>query len=231
VLQRSGIDLETPFLEASVAVSPRGLADAWTQEYRTGGVVRFHPNLEDVHRWRLEILDARSDTVAVFEGRGNPPDELSWDGVRLDGTPASPGLAYSYVLIASDKAGNRRTFPGSGFELPPYRIEGDDHAVFLLAGKDLPAGWSTRSSGPPPSLLLETASRLNQRGRIDDAVEVRAGGRTFEESRALGEAVASALQRHLLGDPSRVRVVTDVRDDSPAGGTLSITSPATQGDA
>jgi hypothetical protein len=231
VLQRSGIDRVEPFLATSTATPVRGLADAWTDGYRTDGVARFQPQLDDVHRWRLEILDSHSDTVAVFEGKGDPPDDLVWDGLRPDGTPATPGLAYSYVLVASDKAGNSRTFPGSGFELPPYRLEDDGRQTFLLAGSDLPAGWVARRSGPAPALLIEAASRINQQDLADSPVEIRAGGRSFEEARALGEAVSAVLGSYLLGDPSRLRVVTDVRTDAPAGGTVAITSPAAQGDA
>lgn len=228
VLQRSGIDLAGPFLAASAAIPSRGLADAWVTIFRDDAVARFRPQLEDVESWQLTILDSRSDTVAVFAGRGEPPEEIPWDGMRLDGEPAPPGLVYSYVLEASDKAGNRRTFPGEGFELPPYRRSDNGRVVHLFAARSLPAGWTTRPAGPPPALLLEAASRINQE-RADIPVEVRVGARSFAEANALAEAVGGVLRQRLLGDPARIRAVTDVRADAPEGGTVAVmTSPATR---
>jgi hypothetical protein len=223
VLQRSGIDRAAPFLEASTTIRSYGLADEWVTVFRDDAVARFRPQLEDVESWQLTIVDSRSDTVAVFAGRGEPPKEIAWDGMRLDGEPASPGLVYSYVLEASDKAGNRRTFPGEGFELPPYRCSENARVVHLFAANSLPAGWAARPSGPPPALLLEVASRIN-RGRADAPVEVRVGARTFTEANALADAVGGVLRTRLLGDPARVRAVADVRPDAPEGGTVAVVS-------
>ncbi len=158
VLQRSGIDLATPYLEASAAIPSRGLADDWVTIFREGAVARFCPRLEGVESWQLTIVDSRSDTIAVFDGRGEPPKEIAWDGRRRDGQPAAPGLVYSYVLEAADKAGNRRTFPGEGFEIPPYRIDETDRVIHLFAARSLPMGWSARAGSAPPALLLEVAS-------------------------------------------------------------------------
>jgi len=226
VLQRSGIDLAGPFLEASAAIPSRGLADDWITIFRADAVARFRPALEDVDAWQLTIVDSRSDTVAVFEGRGEPPKEIGWSGMRLDGKPAAPGLVYSYVLEASDQAGNRRTFPGEGFELPPYRVDDDGRVTHLFSARSLPAGWATRPVGTPPALLLEVTSRIN-RGHADMPVEVRVGARSFAEASALADAVGDVLRERLLGDPARIRAVTDVRPDAPEGGTVAIvTAPA-----
>ncbi len=226
VLQRSGIDLAGPFLEASAAIPSHGLADAWMTIFREDAVARFRPQLEDVAAWQLTIVDSRSDTAAVFLGRGSPPKEIAWDGMRPDGEPAPPGLVYSYVLEASDKAGNRRTFPGEGFELPPYRRSDNGRVVHLFAARSLPAGWAARPTEPPPALLLEVTSCIN-RGRADVPVEVRVGARSFAEANALADAVGGVLRTRLLGDPVRIRTVTDVRPDAPEGGTVAVvTSPA-----
>ena len=72
---------------------------------------------------------------------------------------------------------------------------------------------------------------MSRDDRAGEAVEVRAVARSFEGARALGDAVASALGSRALGDPSRIRVVTDVRTDAPAAGTVMITSPVETGEA
>jgi len=227
VLQRSGIDLDGPYLEASARIPSRGLAYAWVTIFRDDAVARFRPQLEEVASWQLTIVDSRSDTVAVFEGRGEPPKEIAWTGMRLDGRPAAPGLVYSYVLEASDEAGNRRTFPGEGFELPSYRVREDRQVTHLFAARSLPAGWVARPVGTPPALLLEVASRVN-REWADAPVEVRVGARSFAEANALAEAIGGALRERLLGDPARIRAVTDVRPDAPEGGTIAVVAAPTE---
>lgn len=223
VLQRSGIDLSTPYLASTATIPSRGFAAAWAADFREDAVARFQPNLEDVERWELTVVDSRSDTVAVFRGQGEPPREIAWNGMRLDGQPAAPGLTYSYVLAASDKAGNHRTFPGSGFEIPPYRLVQKNGVSHLFAARSLPAAWRARPAGTPPALLLEVASQLN-RERVDRPVEVRVRARTFAEANTLAEAVRGVLRNKLLGDPARIRAVTDVRPDAPEGGTVAIVS-------
>jgi len=221
VLERSGVDLAGPLLEASASIPSEGIADEWAAVFREGAVARFRPALEDVESWRLTIVDSRSDTVAVFDGHGEPPDEIAWDGIRRDGRPAAPGLVYSYVLEAADKAGNRRTFPGQGFEIPPYRTGDRDNTAHLFAASSLPAGWVNRPVGAPPAILLEVATRIN-RAPANTPVEIRVGGRSVAEAKTLADAVRGALDEKLLGDPARVRIVTDVRPDAPKGGTVAV---------
>ena len=222
VLQRSGIDLVGPFLRGSAEAPLSGLADAWLDGFRTGPVARFRPALEDVAAWKLTIADSRSDTVAVFEGKGKPPEEIAWNGFSRDGSPAAPGLVYSYALDASDRAGNRRTFPGESFELPAYRVEEGAHPMFLLAGRSLGDDWIDRPGKVPPSLLREVASRLNQASERSVPIDVRVRARSFEEADRLAGAIVDVLRRSVLGDPARIRPVTEVRPDAPDGATVTI---------
>ena len=51
-----------------------------------------------------------------------PPEEITWDGRSSRGEPVTPGLTYSYVFEAFDRAGNKRNFVGEGFRLTAYRL-------------------------------------------------------------------------------------------------------------
>jgi hypothetical protein len=223
VVQRQEVDLLSPM----VATSTRGRVDAmgrpWLRQFRSGSVARFHPTLDDVARWGLTIADSRGDTVQVFTGKGSPPKEITWDGVCVSGELALPGLTYSYVLEAWDKAGNRRNFVGPGFEVAPYRIERKGSFDLVLSGKTLmgPAA-AARPAGSDDPWVLEAASWLNQFASADQTIEIKVLARNYDMADAMGEIVREQLVRHLAGSPVRLRVMTEARNEAPKQGVVTI---------
>lgn len=234
VLDRTVPDLTTPLLQLSSQEHSPFLGRPWLDRFRTGPVATFHPDLKEVERWSLLIADSRGKTVASFGGKGSPPRDIVWDGRAKDGTSVIPGLTYSYVLEAFDRAGNKRNFVGEGFQVSTYRVDTPQGPVLAFSGQDLKSsetsGWnasnlSSRASGPSaaPMLVLEAASWLNQSGSPRQPIKVTATARSYEQANALASGVAHSLAPLLLGDPSRVQPVTDVQPDAPADGAVTIT--------
>ena len=224
ILGRTGIDFLEPLVAESAHVPSPYMPRPWLDRFQIGDVVRFRPALEDVDRWRLEIVNSRSETVALFEGKGNPPDEIGWDGRYPDGKPAPPGLTYSYVLEAYDRAGNKRNFVGKGFELPPYRLETKEGLVLVCSGGDVTAPVKQRYAkrSEPTVMLLEAASRINQVRRQDHIIRIEATARSYDEAANLARVVAENLAPLLVGDPGQIQQVTEVEPDAPAQGTVTI---------
>src|SRR5215831_15899565 len=219
VLDRTVPDLTTPLLTLSAEQRSPYLARPWLDRFQSGPVATFHPDLKDVERWSLLIADSRGKTVASFNGKGAPPHDIVWDGRAKDGTSVIPGLTYSYVLEAFDRAGNKRNFVGEGFQVSTYRVDTPQGPVLAFSGQDLRAsdtnGWNaesqtSRTSGAasaPPMLVIEAASWLNQAGSPRTPIRVTATARTFEQANMLAGGVAHSLAPLLLGDPSRVQPV------------------------
>jgi hypothetical protein len=232
VLDRTVPDLTSPLLALSAQEHSPYLGRPWLHRFQTGPVATFHPDLKDVERWTLLIADSRGKTVASFNGKGAPPHDIVWDGRAKDGTSVIPGLTYSYVLEAFDRAGNKRNFVGEGFQVPTYRVDTPQGPVLAFSGQDLKAsqsdGWNAESqtsrsaASAPPMLVIEAASWLNQSGSPRQPIRVTATARTFEQANMLAGGVAHALAPLLLGDPSRVQPVTDVQPDAPADGAITI---------
>ena len=230
VLDRTVPDLTTPLVTLSAQEHSPYLGRPWLDRFRTGPVATFHPDLKDVERWSLLIADSRGKTVASFAGKGAPPRDVVWDGRAKDGTSVIPGLTYSYVLEAFDRAGNKRNFVGEGFQVSTYRVDTPQGPVLAFSGHDLvsseTSGWATDTKASrataPPMLVLEAASWLNQSGSPRQPIRVTATARTFEQANALAGGVARALSPLLLGDPARVQPVTDVQPDAPAEGAVTI---------
>ncbi len=220
VLNRSGLNLFSPYIAQTALTRPPRFAWPWFDRFATGAVARFRPTVEGVERWRLTVANSRGETVATFEGKGKPPKELTWNGRSLKGQPVPPGLTYSYVLEAFDRAGNKRNFVGDGFNIPPYVVQSADGIEMLFAGTELRSGSDAATTAPP--ILLEAASWINQSGRTDQAVRVSVTARSFEDAKGTADEIVQDLQLLLLGDPSRVQAVTLVEPDAPDAGTVAI---------
>jgi hypothetical protein len=225
VVAEGDIDLRSPLAGLSASESSPYLPRPWLEEYRTGDIVRFRPSLSGVERWRLTIADPRVGEVRAFEGTGDPPDIIGWDGLSGDGSPMPPGYTYSYVVEAWDRAGNRRNFVGKGFQLPSYMVESGGALHFLLPGSVTgdrqPPGRRGRTV--PHSAIIEAASRINQHDPEGRIVSIRVTARNYDQARGIAESLAGELGSMLLGDPATMRYETDVRDDAPGDGTIAIT--------
>jgi len=226
VLNRTVPDLGAPLTALSARQPSPYVARPWLSRFASGAVARFRPEVKGVERWRLVIANARGEAVATYQGRGEPPREIAWDGRSQGGAPVVPGLTYSYVLEAYDRAGNKRNFVGQGFQVAAYRLETSDGPRMVFAARELGAEADpTRAPAAKEStapILLEAATWINRQPRIGQPVRVTATARSFESANALGSSVARQLAPYLIGDPTRIETVADVQPDAPEGGTVAI---------
>ena len=230
VLDRTTPDFSAPLLALSATQPAPYLGRPWLSEFATGPVARFQPAVEGVERWKLTVVDARGQSVASFTGNGNPPRTLTWDGRSTNGAPVSPGLTYSYVFEAYDRAGNKRNFVGQGFSVSAYRLESPQGMMLLFAAREL-GTWGTSgesSSGPQagatPPIVLESASWLNQESSLTRTIQVTAKARNRAQADRLANLVAHALAPLVIGDPARIKPAAVLQADAPEDGTVSIST-------
>jgi hypothetical protein len=223
VMNRTRPDLSRALLDAVPADPSERAGRPWLESFATGPVARFRPELTDVETWSLTVNDARGRTAARFEGKGTPPKEIAWDGRAEGGAGAMPGLTYSYVLEARDRAGNRRHFVGDGFEVPAYREMAGNSMSLAFPGDALAgnAGASAAASRTQDPLLAEAATWVNQLP-VAAPVEIVATARTHARGDALARAVHAGMRPFLVGDPARVRERVVVETDAPGEGTVRI---------
>jgi len=232
VLDRTVPDLATPLVALSSQDRSPYLARPWLREFATGSVARFRPAVKGVVRWKLLVADSRGETVASFEGTGDPPKEIAWDGRTKTGAPVTPGLTYSYVFEAHDRAGNKRNFVGQGFTVSAYRVDGPSGQTLVMSGHDLVIpGAETTGYGPGAAaranqspIFLEVASWLNQSPKVREPVRVAVAARTMDQASGLANRAVTALSGRVIGDPSRIQVVPEIAADAPEDGVLRIGS-------
>ena len=242
VLDRVPPDLTTAFLANSSDSRSPYPGRPWLRQFATGSVARFQPAVRGTERWKLTVADSRGQTVALFEGKGEPPKEIVWDGRSVSGAPVAPGITYSYVFEAVDKAGNKRNFVGEGFRVSAYRLEAPTGPVLVFSGQQLAADMNAArayGAGAPAAsagrganrlvapLLLEAASWLNQSSRVSQPMRVTASARSYEQANALAKQVGSTMADLTIGDPARVQAMAEVVPDAPEGGVVRIALGAT----
>ncbi len=225
VLDRTVPDLVSPLVACSSHQPSPWVAHPWLCSFASGTVARFRPELKGVERWKLTIVNARGEVVANYQGRGEPPREIAWDGRSQSGAPVVPGLTYSYVLEAHDRAGNKRNFVGQGFKVGAYRLDTPQGPMLTFPGRELPAQDPRRAASTdssPVPLLIEAATWINQAPSPNHPVRVTACARSYDEAQTLASTVARQMLPYLIGDPARLQTTAEVRPDVPEGGTVVI---------
>lgn len=230
ILDRVQPDLTTGFYAASAQERSPYMARPWLRQFASGAVARFQPAVKGVERWKLTVADSRGQAVRVYEGEGDPPKEIVWDGRTANGATVTPGVTYSYVFEAKDKAGNKRNFVGEGFRVSAYKIDSPEGPTLVFNGRDLvmPVGGAAGLYGgagaprPTAAILLEAASWLNQTPYVTRPIRVTATGRTAGQANSLAKQVSVALAANTIGDPARIQAVPEVAADVPEGGTIRV---------
>jgi hypothetical protein len=229
VLDRTLPDAMAPLMQTTARQPMPYLARPWLAAFGSGTVASFHPDVAGVERWKLTIADSHGRVVQSFSGRGAPPRDLAWDGRASDGSPVTPGLTYSYVFEAYDRAGNKRNIVGKGFTVSAYRFGTPDGPVLTFCGDSLWSGSTTSmmgarsEAGHAPELLLEAASWLNQSDRVTQPIRVTATARSRDQAEGLATTVLQGLSPLVLNGPARLKAVTVIQPDAPGGGTVTIT--------
>jgi hypothetical protein len=221
VLDRTTPDALAPLLDVTSREASPFVARPWLSHFTAGPVARFRPDMKGVARWKLTVVDERGETAALFGGNGDPPAEIAWNGRTANGGSVQPGVTYSYVFEAHDRAGNRRNFVGEGFRVPTFRYDAAEGPVLVFTGAELRGAKDETPVAAPP-IVLETATALNQVAGATRRVRVEVTARGLEEANATAQRLNRWLAPLLIGDPARLDCVALTRPDAPAGGSIRI---------
>ena len=229
VMNRVAPDLTTAYLGLSSQLPSPYVGRPWLRQFVSGPVARFQPNVKGVERWKLVVLDSKGEVVRTYEGKGDAPKDLTWDGRSQNGTLVTPGLTYSYYFEAFDKAGNKRNFVGEGFKVSAYRVDSPAGPVLVFSGLSvIQAQRNGRAYGMAngtrgvPAVILEAVSWINQSSNVSQPVQVTVNARSVEQANFLAKQVATTMGELALGDPSRVRTTAEVTPDAADGGVVRV---------
>ncbi len=89
-------------------------------------VKMFRAQFKKLSKWKFEIYNSNGSLFRTIEGDGNPPESIAWDGRGDNGDMFIPGHNYAYSFTPTDKAGNKRTFPGQNFSVDAAYVHLDN---------------------------------------------------------------------------------------------------------
>lgn len=100
-------------------LSSRQTARPWLPDLVEPPLISFQPApaKTTVIGWRLEVADDKGDIVHTITGKGNPVNEIVWDGFNKEGKMIRVASAYSFRFITVDEFNDTHTTLGKAFTL------------------------------------------------------------------------------------------------------------------
>jgi hypothetical protein len=129
----------------------------------------FTLNFVEIANWKIDIFSSDGQKFRSLNGDGNPPKSVAWDGLGDDHSPLIPGESYAYSFTAIDRAGNKRTFPGSAFSVPALYLRDGDVIWVGISSSTLfsPGGFSlTRDADKYASEIMNLIYYFSKDGEI-----------------------------------------------------------------
>ncbi len=133
----SGLQPHLNNLEELISDQPPHL---WIPEMASTPVAQFYPSDPEGHKvknWNLAVTDFRGSPFKTYQGKGNPPKDLVWDGQGDNGEMLRVGYPYSYVFSLTDKGTNSYNHAGVSFRIPALDYHRDGDRYLEMAGGEL----------------------------------------------------------------------------------------------
>jgi hypothetical protein len=205
-----------PSLPSTAAVKRTLLEPSTPADGGRSMVIAFEVRTPPGVFWQLVLQEIDGPVAQIFEGQGEPPARIPWDGRLLDGGLAWSGMDYTYYVAFADSTGEVGETSGGPFTLPAYTHEDRGGISFLLPGDRLATDTATAAT------LRSVANRLDRDTRPTPVrVEVLAESR--DAALTLGESVRSTLL-NLLATDRAVDLFVGEASAAPRAGTVLITT-------
>lgn len=136
-------------------------------------MVRFGLKCDQkIANWELRVVDSTAKEIAIFNGKGQPPEYVSMKTIKEDGkVQLKVGEPYSSVFILTDYQGNQHHFLGKAFSFETLMYEVKEAKVISLSVESLFERDETVLSSEGKEKLLEVASVIKR--HLPHPVEVK----------------------------------------------------------
>ncbi|MFB0563825.1 MAG: hypothetical protein ACETWM_21720 [Candidatus Lokiarchaeia archaeon] len=130
----------------------------------SGEVVRFRLQSDQkIASWELRVVDSTAKEIAVFNGKGQPPEYVSMKSTKENGkVQFKVGEPYSSVFILTDYQGNQHHFLGKAFSFESLIYEVKEGKLISLSNDSLFERDKNILSSEGKEILLEVASVIKR---------------------------------------------------------------------
>lgn len=186
----------------------------WIQEMATTPVATFYPADPEGHKtknWYLTITDYRGSPFKTFTGKGDPPQQVPWDGLSDQGEMIQVGYPYSYVFGITDKGTNSYNYAGVGFRIPALDYRRDGDRILEVAGGQLFVREEVELTDTGRNWLTRTGDEIRQHPYSPVKVIATAEQQELAERRA--DSVATFLAYSLIVPREQIETEAVQRED------------------
>ncbi len=180
-------------------------ARPWLPDLAESPLISFQPEpaKTSVKGWRLEVTDERGDVIQTLTGKGNPVNEIVWDGRDKNGEIIRVAAAYSYRFVTVDDFNNAHTTLGKAFTLRHLKYRNKKNVVVEISSKYL---FKDAKFSPEALPIFErTLDVLREYSRYPFSLEFYTDAPKGEQVKARQKAITEKATRDLILPPESIK--------------------------
>lgn len=154
------------------------------------------PAQTTVVAWRLEVTDDKGDIVHTITGKGNPVNEIVWDGFNREGKMIRVASAYAFRFITVDEFKETHTTLGKAFTLRHLKYRDKKNLIVEIASSYLFRDDTLNSEALP--ILDRTLDVLREYSGYPFALEFQTFDPESEMVKSRQKRVTAKITSELL---------------------------------
>jgi hypothetical protein len=187
------------------SVQTNQTARPWLPDLVEPPLISFQPSPAEnaVVTWRLEVTDDKGDVIHTITGKGNPVNEIVWDGFDRNGDMIRVASAYSFRFITVDELKGTHTTLGKAFTLRHLKYKDKKNLILEISSSYL---FEDERFNPDALPIFErVVDVLREYSAYPFVVEFQTRDHDGETVKARQKRVTEKIAADLLLPPDSVR--------------------------
>lgn len=176
--------------------------------------------------WTFSIIDQAAGAIYTQSGKGNPPQNLAWNGEDQTRGYVAIDTVYIPQISITNKEGYHRTYPGQPAQFTAIRYDDKGKTVIELSSKALFQEHKADFSKEGELLMEKVTDLVRESGKVPFTIQPYDSETDLARMRE--QALAKYLQKKLYVSESQI-VQAEVAGPEKRGNAFGIVLSATGG--
>jgi len=169
--------------------------------------------------WTYSVIDQGGATVWKLEGKGEPPQNMVWDGTDKERGQVAVDTVYIPQLTITNREGYRRTYSGQPAQFSAIRYEDKGRVILELSSKRVFQEKKLEFTKEGKLLLDKATDAIRETGKVP--FTIRPYDSDPELARARQQAIVKYLKDELFLSDSQI-LKADVENPDRRGNAFAI---------
>jgi len=169
--------------------------------------------------WTYSVIDQGGATVWKIEGKGEPPQNMVWDGTDKERGQVAVDTVYIPQLTITNREGYRRTFSGQPAQYSAIRYEEKGRVILELSSKRLFQDKKTEFTKEGVLLLDKAMDIIRESGKVP--FTIRPYDAESDLARSRQQAIAKYLKDRLFISDTQI-LRSEVENPDRRGNAFAI---------